>query len=488
MSTHRLARSAGLALLVLVAGAQTGVASEPALLFEPCEITGSGDRGLARLECASFTVAENPAEPDGAQIDLFVARLKALAPTEDGDAVTLINGGPGGSSIDMLVDLMGAFSGLRQTRDLIVVDQRGTGRSNAMTCSDLDMAGNEQPDLSEIPALAEHCLAELPGDARFYTTSIAVQDLDALRQALGYTAWNVYGVSYGSRVALHYLRRFPEHTRSLIIDGIMPPDEVLGIEIADNAQDALDGIFERCAASAACAAAFSELPEQFDALQAQLSDATVEVTLADPSSGEHRTEPIGFGHIAIATRLMSYSAESMSVLPLLLSRAADGDLRGIAGQALAITEQLTTSIAYGMHNSVVCSEDADRFPATTPETDAYLGKEQLDTLRAICSVWPRGPVDEDFSEPFDSDVPVLVLSGEHDPVTPARYGDRVDAMLSNSRHIVAAGQGHGVIGRGCVPTLAQRFIDDPDPAGLDISCTERLSDAPFFVSPMGPAP
>ncbi|MCR9279590.1 MAG: alpha/beta hydrolase [Pseudomonadaceae bacterium] len=459
----------------------------PAIEFSDCDVTGSGGAGLIRAECGILKVAENPEQPQQT-IDLHVVRVKALAAQAKEDALTVINGGPGGSSIDMYVDLGRAFDSVRRSRDIIIVDQRGTGRSNKLVCPALEDATTTEPSLSEIKTLTDDCLAALPGDPRYYTTSMAVRDLEAVRVALGYQQLNIYGVSYGTRVALHYLRRYPDNTRSVIIDGVLPPTQVLGTEVADNAQAAFDEITRRCADSEPCSDAFGAIGTRFNGLEARLRNDSVVVPVADPKTGAPSSIDLSFGHIAVVTRLLSYSPEGMSLLPLLIHEAANGNYQGYAGQAEAIITQLTESMAFGMHNAAVCSEDAPHFPARTPATDAYLGELQLDTLKAICSRWPAGIVDEDFAEPVASDKPVLVLSGEYDPITPPRYGEEVMQTLDNATHIVARGQGHGVVARGCMPQIISEFIDEASVDELTTDCVERLQPLPFFVSPLGPAP
>jgi len=326
---------------------------------------------------------------------------------------------------------------------------------------------------------------------RPFTTSVAVQDLDRVREALGYGQLNLYGVSYGTRVALHYLRRYPERTRSLIIDGVVPPDQPLGANIAPNAQRSLQALFDRCPADPACGEAFRDLPTQFTELRRRLEANPVPLTVPHPVTGRPENLDFGYPQLAMAVRLLSYAPETRALLPVLIDEAARRDhLQPLAAQALSLAGQLEESLAIGMHNAVACSEDLPRIAvdeALRAELEAaYLGTASLEGLAAMCSVWPKGPVDEDFGAPLASDVPVLILSGEHDPITPPAYGERVAAELPNSRHLVAPGQGHGVIGRGCLARLAAEFVDAGSAAALDGACVERLTALPFFIDLLGP--
>ena len=214
--------------------------------FKNCQIKSLDGPNQRSAECATFTVAENPQAPLGQTIELFVARIKSLSPAPASDPLVLIAGGPGSSTVDMYLGLARAFAGVLDERDILLLDQRGTGRSTPLNCS-LEMMSSIQiePTLEDSRAAAINCLQQLEQDTRYYTTSIAVQDLEALRIAAGYQQLNIYGVSYGTRVAQHFLRRYPESTRTLVIDGVVPPTLALGPDIALNAQLTLDSIFTR---------------------------------------------------------------------------------------------------------------------------------------------------------------------------------------------------------------------------------------------------
>jgi pimeloyl-ACP methyl ester carboxylesterase len=201
---------------------------------------------------------------------------------------------------------------------------------------------------------------------------------------------------------------------------------------------------------------------------------------------------MGENELALALRLMSYDPASMALLPLLLHEAGQGRPGGLAARALTAADALARTLAVGMHNAVVCTEDAPFIEPAELDREAldatYLGARQVDALLAACEPWPRGLLDDDLHEPLESDVPVLLLSGAHDPVTPPRYGELAMQGLSVARHLVAPGQGHGVAAGGCAPRLLETFLRDLDPAGLDAACLDRLAPEPFFLDFTGPAP
>jgi len=476
-------RAIWLSLTVLVAPHAT-----PApLATEDCRLSSPWLPTIS-AQCATVSVPENPAEPDGRRIGLFVARVPSLNAAPQLDPLVLIAGGPGQAASDLYLGIRGAFEHVRRDRDIILLDQRGTGRSNTLRC-ELDDGGVETTDPAALPAVMAECLADLDGDPRFYTTSVATADLERVREALELDAWNIYGVSYGTRVALHYLRRFPQHVRAVVLDGVVPPDVALGPAIAANAQEALDLAFARCADEPECSARFPDLSLRLETLTTRLSDSPLAVQLPDPYAGTPLDRSFSLLHLKSVIRLMSYSPQTVALLPLLITEAYAGNYGPVTAQAYMMIDEVEAGLSVPMHNSVVCTEDVPFFTQQRPDfSGAFLGSSIVDALLAVCSVWPRGLMDEDLKTTFGSDRPVLLLSGEADPITPPEYGLRVLSSLANARHLIGPGQGHGQVGVGCVPRLLRAFLDDPEPANLDARCLEQERPSPFFLDFNGPAP
>jgi pimeloyl-ACP methyl ester carboxylesterase len=476
-----------LALLLAVAGrAQAALPGET-----PCRLL-QGSLPAAFGQCGMLTVPLDYDDPDSATLELFVARIPAQTAEPLPDPLVLINGGPGGSAVDLYLQTRAAFEAVRRERDILLLDQRGTGRSLlGLDCALGEDFALETAMPEEIRAAVATCIAAFPNDPRFFTTSVAVRDLERLRETLGIESWNIYGVSYGTRVGQHYLRRYGERVRTLVLDGVVPAELPLGPAIARDAQRALDAIFARCAASAPCARRFANLPGQFAALRARFAGQSIEVVVNDPRSGAPESIALGEGDLLGVVRLMSYNDATAALLPLIVEQAYLGNFGPLAAQAELQIDALAESLGFAMHNSVVCTEDAPWFPddlgpdATLP----YLGTMVVDGLRAICEAWPRGVIDEDFHAPVVSDRPVLLLSGELDPVTPPANAERALASgLSNARHVIGRAQGHGLASVGCVPELINDLIETADPAALDVACLEREPPMPFFLSFQGPSP
>jgi len=498
---HRQVSGCVTALLVLavavpplVPGAVSAAGVSAALELEPCRL--EHPRGLPSVaaRCGTFAVTENPAEPSGRHIGLAVAVVPAVSRDAKPDPLFLLAGGPGQGARDAFVPLLGALAGVRRDRDLVLVDQRGTGLSNAMTCDFPEEAwADEEVSAEAFRSMAEHCLAALPGDPRYYTTSVAVRDLDAVREALGYERINLYGGSYGTRVAQLYARRFPDRARAVVLDSVVHPELALGASIALDAEAALRGSFARCAASPDCAARYPRLGEQFDALRDRLHATPVDLALPDPVQATPTPMRFTAGHFALAVRMLSYSDRSAGLLPLLLDEAAErGNFVPLAAQAEMVRGELEQALAYGMHNSVVCTEDLPFLDAGSVDREAlsasYLGEKMLEGLEAMCSVWPRGVIDADFRQPLDSAVPALLLSGSLDPVTPPAYAAAAAAGFRDSLHVVFDGKGHIQLALPCAQRVVRHFLDAGTARGLDATCADRVEPAPFFLSFNGGAP
>tara|TARA_R110002096_G_scaffold108809_4_gene238206 strand:- start:23062 stop:24402 length:1341 start_codon:yes stop_codon:yes gene_type:complete len=436
-----------------------------------------------------------PLDPSGGvpgSIALRIAVVPALNLTPETDPLVPIAGGPGQGSVQFYTAYSWAFEDVRRNRDILLIDQRGTGESATMNCEFDDdlIEGDYSTELTI--RYTQQCLDELPHDPRFFTTSVAVSDLEAVREALGYPALNLYGVSYGTRVAQHFARRYPDKTRTVVIDGVVPPQLSLGPEIATESQKAVDTILARCEEDPACNEAFPDITAVFERIVAQLKEAPVNIDVPDPSSG--RPEPVEFGpgELATAIRLLAYHPNSIALMPLLIHEAGNGNFVPLGSQFMMTMIAMGEQISLGMHNAVMCTEDV---PFYDPDSidysglqSSYMGTLQLDALQAICSVWPTGPIDDGFKLPLDTDIPVLLLSGDADPITPPRYADLAAVDLGNARHLIGKDQGHGQISVGCMPRLVADFIDSADIDAIDSGCMERSFVMPFFVDFAGPRP
>ena len=464
-----------------------------ALELEDCRISGGPAYPGIKARCGTLERPENPGDPDSPTIELAVAVVPALDLKPEPDPLVPLAGGPGGSAIEFYGSYSHAFEHVRRHRDILLVDQRGTGASARMDCDiDEDIIEGHY-DTEQIVEITRTCLDALPHDPRYFTTSVAVRDLEAVRDALGYPQLNLYGVSYGSRVAQHFAKRYPDAVRSIVLDGVVPPQLTLGPEIAIEAQKALDNIFTRCAADTACAERFPDLQQSFVRLRSELEEQAVVVDLSNPVSGKREYVDFGSNELAGALRLLAYHTNSVAMVPLLIDEAANGNFEPLAAQFHMIAATMSDALALGMHNSVMCSEDAPFYERDNIDFDAleasYIGPMQLEAIEAMCSLWPAGPVDEGFRQPLATDTPVLLLSGEVDPITPPAYAELAMVDLEQAQHLTGRQQGHGQAGIGCMPRLLGKFVAEPGRLDEEaVSCLERSYIMPFFVDFSGPTP
>jgi pimeloyl-ACP methyl ester carboxylesterase len=289
------------------------------------------------------------------------------------------------------------------------------------------------------------------------------------------------GVSYGTRVAQQYVKRYPARTRTVTIDGIAPNSLVLGNDFAKNLESSLDRQFARCAADKACATALGNPRTRLDALMAKLRAAPPQVTFRDAVTGVSRTETLTADHIATLARMFAYAPQAAGLLPLELAEATQGRYEPLMALANLLESTIGDQITGGMQLSVICAEDAGELTPDPADAGSLLGTAMLDTLRAQCAVWPHGGRPADFRAPLTGQVPVLILSGEFDPVTPPKYGEEVLKSLPNARHLVLRGQGHNVLPVGCVPKLFAQFVDKADAKALDVRCLDKVPYAQPFT-------
>ena len=480
------------AAIVAGATAEAGsLVSFGALQFSPCTLAAPGQSVTMSARCTSLRVPEDRSRADGRRIELAVAWVPSSAKSPAPDPVLFLAGGPGQSALEAFPVVAPAFREALRQRHVILVDQRGTGRSHPLECPHTIDAEDAPALDANNPAvarrIAEQCLGEVNAgaDPRFYTTTDYVADLEAVRMALAVSRVNVVGVSYGTRVALEYLRRHPEHVRATVLDSVVPPTLILGAEHARNLDAAIDAQFRRCEMDASCRERFGSPRERLEALLASLREHPVKVAYSDPVTNEPREDDLTADALAGVVRLYAYAPQLFAMLPMLLDAAAQGNYQTLMAQARMVEQLVGEQISVPLQLAVSCSEDAPWLVPDPADRDTILGTAFVDFLRAQCEIWPRGSVPDDFHTPVVADRPVLLLSGEFDPVTPPRYGDEVARQLPQARHVVLRGQGHSVLGIGCTPRLLARFFERPEPARLDTHCIDTLGYAPPFGGAYG---
>jgi pimeloyl-ACP methyl ester carboxylesterase/membrane protease YdiL (CAAX protease family) len=474
---------------VQVGGPPASGAEAPALVLEDCLLQAPGQQQI-EAKCGTLRVYEDPAAASGEQIELYITVLSSISREPASDPVVMLAGGPGQAATEAFLPLLPSLDRVRFNRELVMVDQRGTGKSNPLRCPELEESGEvlgvELPLEKELE-LIQSCRDHLGIDPLLYTTEIAAQDLDQVRQSLGYNQLNLLGVSYGTRAALVYQRMFPDRVRTLVLDGVVPPNWVLGSAVASDAQRALDLIFDRCNSDPACREEFPSLAEDFDELMTSLSQEPVEVSIPHPISGNPVLVRLSDTVIGLTVRLMSYSDLTAALLPLGIRSAAEGDYTLLASLYVQVAGNLSEGINMGMYYSVLCSEDAPLLPKESAD-DQFFFQSHFEDTHAYCQIWLPDAPPPPPTRPQTWDTPALLISGEVDPVTPPANGEELSAWLPNSKHIVLEGKGHSNFHVGCMPDLLLRFFDQASINDLDTSCTAVIQPMPFFLSPVGPQP
>ncbi len=448
-------------------------------------------------ECRFLSVNENPDDPASRKIDIFVARVKSIQQTEK-PPIFFISGGPGQASSDLLPLTRYYFSSLLVDHDFVFVDQRGTGKSAPLNCdTDILKYANTPLKQAEEFAFQEHkaCVAGFEADLTRYTTPYAVKDLEYVRETLGYKKVFLWGVSYGTRVILEYLRSAPAAVEGAVLDGVAPIAMQLPNFIEQDGSTALAAEFELCRNSSPCQHAFPDLEKHWLRLLTALNKKPRTVNLKHPRTQSSHAVLIDDKILSSWVRTILYSREVSPILPLAIHRATQQDfslLFSIFGLNL---DQMSEGISEGMHSAVLCAEDRHyatqnsiRNTETKRDHKRLLHLDSSSLFERTCSLYPPSTLPSEYFSPIKSAVPALLLSGKLDPVTPPKWATQVSQHLSNSTHLEIEGGHHMVSRLGCVPKLIAQFIKQPSQVNsLDVECASNIQPTDFFVDPAGPA-
>ncbi len=455
------------------------------LQFKPCSLDSPLPQGQPmEAQCTTLAVPEDRARPGGRSIALNIAWIPPRNSSDPApDPVVFLAGGPGQAAVATFPGLAPVFKDVMKDRGIVLVDQRGTGKSNPLNCASED---GEQfgSDPAAARAWIERCVAGLSAraDLRRYTTTDAVADLEAVRKAIGAETLNLVGVSYGTRMAQQYALRHPQHVRTITLDSPVPNTLGLGNIFAGNLDSALQAQFALCKESPACRSRMGDPRAELQAVLARLRANPVPVTYRDGSTGEEVTETITADHVAGLVRMYAYMPAVGALLPQLIREASQGRYANLMALAKMMQGNLQESMSMGMQLSVICTEDADSMVVRAEDADTVLGNRMVEAMAAMCEAWPTGAKPDGFNAALTGDLPALVLTGELDPVTPPRYGQEIAKALPNARWLDLKGQGHNVIGAGCMPKLFAQFIEKADARALDATCLDKLAYVPPFTS------
>ena len=453
-----------------------------------CRIAGIEEE----LLCGKVTVFENRQTRSGREIALNVVVMPAVDPSGERAPLFHLDGGPGVAATNAAHFYAAFGQGYRQDRDIVLVDQRGTGESNPLHCPGLEhYDGKAQSYLQEMyPVKAvEACREELEknADLTLYTTPVAAADLEQVRETLGYERVDLFGLSYGTRLALVYMRMFPGRVRSAVLWGVVPMDAKMPLQHAASGQRAMDLLLDDCEEDSSCRGAFPAIRSEWAELLEHLDDAPARVSFARPGEQGQVLE-IPRDIFAAKVRGQMYTPQGAREIPFLVSQAAAGDFSPFLERVIPEEPTVPGFVADGLFLSITCSEDVVRIEpdeASGASAGTFLGDYRVIQQQRACEHWPKAKLPSAYHEPVVSDIPALILSGYMDPVTPPAWGDAVASHLSRSRHVVIRHHAHlpdGLTNIECFDEMMLAFYREGTAEDLDVECSATMQPPPFVTS------
>jgi pimeloyl-ACP methyl ester carboxylesterase len=467
----------GAAIATIGACAANVAIAQPPLPTTPCRVAGLEEQ----VRCATVDVPENRAAPGGRTISLRVVILPSRAPaTAPRQALFYLVGGPGLPATPLADLIAASHATTRSTHDIVLVDQRGTGGSNALDCALYGTTGDiatylrDQFPVDSLGACAERLARR--AELTQYTTASAADDLEAVRAALALPRIDLDASAYGTRVAFEYLGRYSNRLRTVVLQGAIPPDASLVRTAARDAQTALDRVLTDCAADPFCRTSFPQLRSELTTLLTRLDRAPLSVRVEHPRSKDSVTVALTRGAFADRLRIMLYSTRLSRRIPMAIHRAHEGDWTPFVGLAYELSRVVFDQLDVGAHLSAACTEDL------SPSTDArgtFLGDYRLRMYRDACAVWPhaRRPASDVV---VAARVPVLLVVGALDPVTPPRFAEAVARTLPNATVVTVPGMAHAGADR-CVEEIVAGFVARGSMQGVETACLKQIQTPPFVT-------
>lgn len=465
-------------------------APKSSISLEPCEVSGTQEGATEKVLCGTYQVYENRVLQEGRKINLNIVVFPATGLKKSADPFFYITGGPGGSATEDAPFIVQRYPQIRENRDMVFVDQRGTGGSNHLNCtyydpSDLQSYLEYYFPLEEVRKCRDRL--EKIADLKLYTTSIAMNDLDEVREALGYKKINILGASYGTRAAQVYLKSYSKNVRSVILHGVSPTNHLMPGPYPRDTQRSLNGVINECLENERCRTAFPNLRSEVNIVLEKLMRGPVETVVKHPKTGENTHVKLSRDLAGEAVRYMLYQPSSTTRIPLYLHLAAQGNFTPLAESALYYRREIVSTGGNGMYLSVTCAEDLPWIDIRQSELNGentFLGNYRLKQQLEACALWQRAEIPKDYAAPTKSKVPALILTGQWDPVTPPVYGDTAAKYLPNSLHIIIPQGGHGFNGlerAECIQNLVSEFYNRGTIKGLDTTCIKDIRRKDFLL-------
>ncbi|MBQ4812569.1 alpha/beta fold hydrolase [Pseudoalteromonas luteoviolacea] len=461
-------------------------AQQNSKVLQPCYVDGLEDR----LMCGSIS---QPLSKDNSEesIEIHFAVIPAIKETNPTEAVLAFAGGPGQSAIEVAPIFARNLRYARENRDIILVDQRGTGKSNLLQCDTDNLEQQFALDDQAVPLFklakeeTQACIKKLNTDLSNFTTVAAASDFEAVRIALGYETLHLYGASYGTRIAQEYMRQYPNSVATAVLDGVVPMQQSL-VAIGDAIDDSLVALFKRCAEEHVCNGQYPNLEDKYQTLINTVKTSPIKVSVRHPRTFELIDLVITESKLRGSIRMALYGHTTRALVPLVIDAAHKGNYNPLVG--LLGNENTFGAIAMGMHSAITCGED---WPNMTNQDRAkykksYFGRLMIEALDASCPLWQVKPVEQYFYQPLKTAIPTLLLSGGLDPATPPSWAELAMVNMGNAKHLVAPTATHGVAAQTCANKLIGEFINLRTFESLDSECLEKDNTKQYFMNINGP--
>ncbi|GFE85663.1 alpha/beta hydrolase [Steroidobacter agaridevorans] len=439
---------------------------------------------LPRLQepakCGVVQVPENPAKPDGRKLDIAVAVVPAMGGKALPDPILLLMGGPGEESMNEAAFYVEWLEPLRRERDILLIDQRGTGKSHRLGCDLYKDVGAAVLLRDVFPvASAERCARELSKDADLtqYSYEHFSKDIEHIRRLLGYGPLNLFAGSYGTRAAQVFIKTHGASVRTAMLVSVVPIDEPMPLPMAKGAQAAMDRVLEDCAAQSACHAAFPNVRNELSQMLHRLETEEVKVNVP----GQATPVRLHRGRAAERLRSMMYRAEGAAQIPQVIHKAYLGNYQPIVEDIVSNASFIGSAISFGLFFSIVCNEDTafiDDADIPAASAGTYLGDYRVRQQQAVCSRWPKASLPRGYRDPVRTSVPTVFVSGDTDPATPLWFAERMKQGFAQRAEVVLVNRGHTEY-LDCVATTYQKFVAAGSVEKLDTSACKAEPRLPF---------
>jgi pimeloyl-ACP methyl ester carboxylesterase len=435
------------------------------------------------LKCGVHEVYENRQTLRGRKLPLKVIVIPARRPHLEQGPIFYLTGGPGETDADMAADLVRGPE--RENHDVVLVDERGTGDGHRLDCpspgSDDNIQGYFKGPYD--PEALKKCAAELSRthDLTQYTTANFADDLDEVRQAMGYDRINLEAGSFGTYAAMTYIRRHGEHVRSAYLSSLVVLENKVPLNHARAAQEGLDALLRQCETEPSCRGAYPGVRADIAELLMRLGEHPVSTWVRHPVTGLRTPVQLDATAFADGLRTVLYAAAAAHGLPLLIAKAKAGDFGAFAERAMGASRNIYGGLRMGLSLLVTCNEFVARIRPEEIEPavrGTFLGDWRVRAQMAVCREWPRTKLPADYLTPFHSPVPVVLISGEMDPASRPYWGEVAARSLPNSTQIVVPGGAH-VPENSCVSDVREQLFANGSVKGLNLDCVARMRPLPF---------